>query len=44
MDGKIKNDFCKNNNIPLYRIRYDENITERMSGILNSIGVELSKS
>lgn len=27
-NDKIKNDFCKNNNIKLIRIRYDENVEE----------------
>lgn len=31
---KIKNNYCKDNNIQLYRIRYDENIEERLNIIL----------
>lgn len=31
---KIKNDYCKNNNIPLYRIRYDENIEDKLNLLL----------
>lgn len=32
---KIKNDFCKKNDIKLERIRYDENIEERLKIIFN---------
>lgn len=31
---KIKIDYCRNNNIPLYIIRYDEDIKDRMKEIL----------
>jgi hypothetical protein len=31
---KMKIDYCKNNNIPLHIIRYDENIMEKINGIL----------
>ena len=32
---KIKNDFCKKNNIRLERIKYDEDIEERLKNIFN---------
>lgn len=32
---RIKDNYCKNNDIILYRIRYDENIEEKMNTILN---------
>jgi very-short-patch-repair endonuclease len=28
---KIKNNYCKDNNIPLIRIRYDENVEEKVN-------------
>jgi len=31
---KIKNEYCKNNNIRLIRIRYDEDITEKLNQFL----------
>lgn len=31
---KIKNKYCKNNNIKLLRIKYDENITKKLKSIL----------
>lgn len=34
---KIKNDYCKNNNINLLRIRYDEDIENRL---INIFGIE----
>ena len=30
-DWKIKNKYCKENNINLLRIRYDENIEEKLN-------------
>lgn len=33
----IKDDYCKKNNILLYRIRFDENLKERMEEILNEL-------
>jgi len=36
-NDNIKNEYCKKNNIKLYRIRYDENINERMEEILKNI-------
>ena len=33
----IKDKYCKNNNILLYRIRFDEDINERMEEILNEL-------
>ena len=30
---KIKNDYCKNNNIKLIRIRYNENIIDKLKNI-----------
>ena len=30
INDEIKNEYCKNNNIRLIRIRYDENINERL--------------
>lgn len=32
---QIKNEYCKNNNIHLIRIRYDENIVEKLDVIFN---------
>ena len=32
---EIKNEYCKNNNIRLIRIRYDENIEEKLSELFN---------
>ena len=32
---KMKIDYCKNNNIPLHIIRYDEDITERLQKTIN---------
>jgi hypothetical protein len=29
-NDKIKNEYCKNNNIRLIRIKYDENIEEKL--------------
>ncbi|MDY0268822.1 hypothetical protein [Trichloromonas sp.] len=34
---QIKNEYCKNNNINLLRIKYDENIEEKLFECLNSI-------
>jgi len=34
---QIKNEYCLLNNITIYRIKYDENINEKMNKILNSI-------
>lgn len=31
---KIKSDFCKNNNINLIRVRYDDNIKNKISECL----------
>ena len=31
---KMKIDYCRNNNIPLHIIRYDENLVEKINGIL----------
>ena len=31
---KIKTEYCKNNNIQLIRIKYDENVSERLKGII----------
>ena len=36
MRDNIKNKYCKDNNINLIRIRYDENIEERLSFLLDS--------
>lgn len=33
----IKNEYCQNNNIKLYRIRFDENLDERMEEIINGL-------
>lgn len=33
----MKKEYCKKNNIPLYEIRYDENIEERLQKILNEV-------
>ena len=30
MRDKIKNDYCKSHNINLLRIRYDENVEEKL--------------
>ena len=30
INDKIKNEFCRKNNIRLIRVKYDENITERL--------------
>lgn len=32
---EIKNNYCINNNIKLIRVRYDENIEEKLKDILN---------
>ena len=38
----LKEKYCKDNNIKLYYINYDENITEKMKEILNKeIGEEI---
>jgi hypothetical protein len=34
---KIKTDYCINNNILLYRIKYNENINEKMNEILSNL-------
>jgi hypothetical protein len=36
---QIKNDYCKKNNIILIRIKYDENIDEKINELLNEIKV-----
>ena len=33
----IKNEYCISNNIKLYRIKYDENITDKLSEIVNNL-------
>jgi len=40
---QIKNEYCQNNNIKLYRIRYDENINEKMDWILKKEGIDIKK-
>lgn len=35
INDKIKNEYCNNNNIRLIRIRYDENITEKLNQIFS---------
>jgi len=32
---QIKNEYCKNNNIRLIRIRYDEDIDEKLNDLFN---------
>ena len=41
---QLKINYCNENNIPLYIIRYDENITERLQKIINKYGKENSKN
>lgn len=40
----IKNNFCKNNNINLLRIKYDENIIEKLKKYLNKYGNTIIQS
>jgi len=35
--NEIKNEYCKNNNIHLIRIKYDENVEEILSLFLKSL-------
>ena len=35
-NDKIKTDFCKNNNIKVLRIKYDENIIEKLKNKLKN--------
>jgi hypothetical protein len=37
---EIKDNFCKTNNIPLYRISYKDNIEEEMNKILNKLKIK----
>jgi very-short-patch-repair endonuclease len=36
-NDKIKNEYCKNNNIRLLRISYKENIEEKLNELFNSL-------
>lgn len=35
----IKKEYCKNNNIPLYEIKYNDNIVDKLKEILNELHV-----
>lgn len=35
LHDQIKTDYCKNNNIPLLRIKYDENIEEKLNNFIH---------
>jgi very-short-patch-repair endonuclease len=35
---EVKNIYCGNNNIRLYRIKYDDNVNNKMNDIFNNIG------
>lgn len=39
INDNIKNEYCKNNNIDLLRIRYDENIEEKLNSYLKEKGI-----
>lgn len=34
---KLKKEYCKNNSIPLYIIRYDESIDEKLGEIIDEL-------
>jgi len=36
INDNIKNEFCENNNIPLHRIKYNDNIIEKLIKILEN--------
>jgi len=40
INDEIKNKYCKENNIDLLRIKYDENILEKLESIFQKINVE----
>jgi len=37
LKDQIKNEYCSENNIKLFRIKYDENINDRMNGIIKNL-------
>ena len=39
---KIKNDYCKNNNIKIVRIKYNENIIEKLTDLLTYLTINKS--
>lgn len=41
---QIKNDFCSVNNITLYRIRYDDDVSKKVRDIMEAIGHEIQPS